>query len=107
MVTEPALPGADQVAAAVRLLSAMAHPARLVTLLALSARAGLSVGDLQEVTGLEQSALSHQLRVLREARLVVAARRGRLRVYSLADHHVAHIVRDAVLHAGEPPGGSA
>lgn len=99
-----ALPPAAHVAAAARLLAAMAHPARLLTLLALSRRDGLTVGDLQAITGLEQSALSHQLRVLREARLVAAARRGRSRVYSLADHHVAHIVGDAVLHASEAPG---
>lgn len=86
---------------AVDLLSAMAHPARLCVLLALSRRGPQSAGALAEVCGLEQSAASHQLRVLREARLVSAVRDGKRIIYRLADEHVAQIVEDAVAHAAE------
>jgi len=60
-----------------------------------------SAGELATATGLEQTALSHQLHALREARLVESTREGRLRLYRLTDKHVAHIVRDALIHAEE------
>jgi DNA-binding transcriptional ArsR family regulator len=53
------------------------------------------VGDLTEALGMEQSAVSHQLRVLREHNLVRAEKAGRRRVYALYDEHVA-----TLLHAG-------
>ncbi|MGE0321986.1 MAG: ArsR/SmtB family transcription factor [Polyangiaceae bacterium] len=86
---------------AVDLLSAMAHPARLRVLLALSRRGPQSAGALAELCGLEQSAASHQLRVLRDARLVAAERDGKRIIYRLADDHVAQIVEDALAHAAE------
>lgn len=86
---------------AVDLLSAMAHPARLRVLLALCRRGPQSAGALAELCGLEQSAASHQLRVLRDARLVASEREGKRIIYRLADAHVAQIVEDAVAHAAE------
>lgn len=56
-----------------------------------------SVSDLTEVLGMEQSAVSHQLRVLREHRLVRAERIGRRRLYALYDEHVRTLL-DAGLH---------
>ena len=82
------------------LFGAIAHPARLTTLLVLS-DGRRSVSELQEATGLSQTAMSHQLRILREAHLVTATRDGRRVLYDLDDHHVAHIVRDAVAHSAE------
>ena len=54
-----------------------------------------SVTDLTEALGMEQSAVSHQLRVLREHDLVRAEKVGRRRLYALYDEHVS-----ALLHAG-------
>ncbi len=85
----------------VGLFSACAHPARLTVLLLLAEGQARSVSELQEATGLSQTATSHQLRVLRDAHLVTATKVGRRVLYELADHHVAHIVKDAVVHAGE------
>ncbi len=87
----------------VALFAALAHPVRLRVLLLLDG-GDRTVSELQEATGVEQSALSHQLATLRKARLVLTERDGRHVRYRLADHHVAHIVRDAVLHADEPGG---
>jgi len=95
------LPPSDVVEATVRLLSVLAHPGRLTVVLALSETPGLTAGELQRLAGLEQSAMSHQLRILREQRLVVAERDGRHVRYRNHDHHVAHIVADAVSHARE------
>ena len=96
-----ALPDAAALAGAVDLFAAMAHPARLLALVALGRRGPMSAGALAEITGLEQSAMSHQLRALREARLIAADRRGRRVIYRLADHHVPHLVEDALAHAAE------
>ncbi|MDF1563998.1 MAG: metalloregulator ArsR/SmtB family transcription factor [Deltaproteobacteria bacterium] len=87
--------------ATARLFKALAHPGRLQVLLLLAEEEPRSAGDLARATGLEQTALSHQLSELRKARLVEAQREGRQRLYRLADHHVAHIVKDALAHAGE------
>ncbi len=71
-----------------------------------------TVRELVEAVGMEQSAVSHQLRVLREHRLVIAERHGRERVYTLHDEHVAALLDDAVGHVrhlnkGRPAVGTA
>lgn len=91
--------------AAVALFAALAHPVRLDVLLLLEELGEATVTTLQERIGVEQSALSHQLRALRQANLARGERRGRHVVYRLADHHVAHIVRDALLHVREGDAG--
>ena len=50
---------------------------------------------------MEQSACSHQLRLLRNLGLVVGERRGRSVVYALYDHHVAELLDQAVYHVDE------
>jgi len=91
-----------EIAGALALFAALAHEGRLRALLALSRSGALSVGALAKACSLEQSAMSHQLRLLREARLVKARRVGKSVSYSLADHHVAHVICDAIAHVSEP-----
>jgi len=95
------LPPEGALQSTVGLLSAVANPTRLLVLLALNRLGPRTVGQLQTLSGIEQSALSHHLRVLRDARLVRSERRGRHVVYRLHDHHVAHIVEDAISHVIE------
>ncbi len=83
------------------MFAALAHPARLRIMLELSDHGPLSAGELTKRLKAEQSALSHQLTVLRKAAMVKSEVQGRSRLYSLADHHVAHIVGDALAHARE------
>ena len=79
-------------------LSALTAPSRLLILGRL--REGpASVTELTEAIGLEQSAISHQLRVLRSLGLVTRQRSGRSATYSLYDHHVASLLDEAVFHA--------
>ena len=61
-----------------------------------------SVGDLTAALGMEQSAVSHQLRVLREHELVRAERSGRRKLYSLHDEHVAALLRAGLEHVNRP-----
>ena len=79
-------------------LSALTAPSRLLILGRL--REGpASVTELTKAVGLEQSTISHQLRVLRSLGLVTRQRSGRNATYSLYDHHVASLLDEAVFHA--------
>lgn len=78
-------------------LQALATPSRLLILAQL--REGpRGATELADAVGMEQSACSHQLRLLRNLGLVVGERRGRSVVYSLYDHHVAELLDQAVYH---------
>lgn len=59
------------------------------------------VGDIAEGLSMEQSAISHQLRILKQMKLVVAARAGKQIHYSLADDHIAHILTMGLDHIRE------
>ena len=90
---------------AVDLLACMAHPTRLAVLARLHRQGPAHVGTLREELGVEQSALSHHLRHLREARLVVGERDGKRVEYQLHDAHIGCIVEDTLQHAAELSGG--
>jgi DNA-binding transcriptional ArsR family regulator len=85
---------AERVAEAMHALST---PSRVLILAQLRERPR-SVSELVAAVGMEQSAVSHQLRLLRDTGLVVGERQGRRVVYSLYDHHVAWLVDQAVGH---------
>jgi DNA-binding transcriptional ArsR family regulator len=57
-----------------------------------------SVGALAEAVGMEASAVSHQLRSLRQLGLVIGERRGKQVIYGLHDSHVAELLDQAVFH---------
>ncbi|WP_338146111.1 metalloregulator ArsR/SmtB family transcription factor [Streptomyces scabichelini] len=78
-------------------LQALATPSRLHILLTLR-HAPHPVGALAAAVGMEQSAVSHQLRLLRTLGLVTGRRDGRRIVYSLYDDHVAQLLDQAVHH---------
>lgn len=90
----------DQHRAAAELLRALANPHR-VRIVDLLARNPMVVGDLVDALGVDQPLVSQHLKVLRDARLLSAERRGREMLYSLSDDHIAHIVGDAIIHASE------
>lgn len=89
--------------AAADLLRALANPHRIAIVLEL-ARGDRFVHELVEALGVAQPLVSQHLRVLKDVDLVVGHRRGREVAYGLTDVHVAHIVGDAVTHAGEQRG---
>lgn len=61
----------------------------------------LCVCDLANVLGMSVSAISHQLRLLREARLVRARRDGRMVYYALDDHHITALLAEGLRHVQE------
>lgn len=79
-------------------LQALATPSRLRILSQLRGRA-MAVGDLAAAVQMEPSAVSHQLRLLRNLGLVTGVRAGRSIVYSLYDTHVAQLLDEAVYHS--------
>ena len=78
-------------------LQALSTPSRLLILARL--REGpLAATELAAEVGMEQSACSHQLRLLRNLGLVLGTRKGRSVVYSLYDNHVAELLDQALYH---------
>ncbi len=61
----------------------------------------LCVCAIAELLGMEQSAISHQLRVLKDAKLVTSRREGKTVFYSLADDHVNLIIAQGYNHITE------
>ena len=61
----------------------------------------LCVNDIVETVGMSQTAVSHQLRVLKQSRLVKYRRQGKSMMYSLADDHVKKIIECAMEHVEE------
>jgi DNA-binding transcriptional ArsR family regulator len=93
-----AAPPDDLLALVVAAFGALADPTRARILYALIRRP-LCVRDLALVVGVSESAVSHQLRVLRDRRLVKPRRAGNVIYYRLDDHHVAALFREAEYHA--------
>lgn len=80
--------------------SALADPHRLKLLSAL-AQQELCVCDLAAAVKMGESAVSHQLRVLRSQRLVKYRRQGRNVYYGLADDHIISLYREVAEHLDE------
>ena len=73
----------------VRIISALLH-------------SPMCVCDIAVLLGMSKSAISHQLRVLRQTRLVKYRRNGKVVFYSLDDRHVGAILKQALAHVNEP-----
>jgi len=78
----------------------LGDPTRVRILDAL-ARAEVAVCDLADVLGLTQSAVSHQLRLLRSMRLVRSRREGRHIFYAVDDDHIARLFKQGLEHVQE------
>lgn len=63
--------------------------------------AEMCVCDIAALLGMTQSAISHQLRALKNARLVKSRREGKTVFYSLADDHVKTIIDQGLEHVSE------
>jgi ArsR family transcriptional regulator, nickel/cobalt-responsive transcriptional repressor len=78
-------------------MQALSTPSRLHILGTLH-RGPSPVNELAAAVGMEPSAVSHQLRVLRHLGLVVGRREGRQVVYDLYDDHVGELLEQAISH---------
>lgn len=91
------------VSALSEIFKALGDPTR-VRILDAVYRAELCVGDLAELLGLSESAVSHQLRLLRGLRLVRPRRAGQQIFYSLDDHHIVRLFAQGLEHVEERQG---
>lgn len=78
-------------------MQALATPSRL-RILARLYDGPASVGEISEAIGMDGSAVSHQLRILRHLGLVSGEREGRRVNYSLHDEHVGQLLEQAMSH---------
>ena len=94
--------GVDGATRVAELFGTLADPsrARILHLLAVSGQA-LCVCDIALVVGMSVSALSHQLRFLRERGAVSREKVGRIAYYRLVDDHLRRLVLDASTHVAE------
>ena len=60
-----------------------------------------SVSEIIKLTGMEQSAISHQLRILKDSRLVRSTRSGKSMIYQLDDEHIFDILDQVKSHINE------
>ncbi|MFJ8667685.1 ArsR/SmtB family transcription factor [Streptomyces sp. NPDC093600] len=88
---------AESAATIAATLQALATPSRLMILTKLR-QGPCGVTELADSVDMEQSAVSHQLRLLRALGLVTGVRQGRRIEYSLYDNHVAQLLDEAVYH---------
>ncbi len=90
----------EAVMAAAGIFKALSDVPRLRILEAL-AQGEFCVTELARLSGDEISTVSQRLRVLKSERLVKDTRRGKHKLYSIADQHVLELVRNALAHAQE------
>ena len=100
MAARSAMPAEEITTAASDFFKAFSDKTRLRILAALVS-AELCVCDIADSLSMTQSAISHQLRILKEKQLVKARRDGKTIYYSLADAHVATIISQGLNHVLE------
>jgi len=92
---------ADDAAAALAETFKVLGDVTRVRILDALARDEVAVCDLAEMLGVTQSAVSHQLRLLRHARLVKSRRDGQHIYYTLDDHHIVGLFEQGLEHVQE------
>ncbi|HEY3340787.1 MAG TPA: metalloregulator ArsR/SmtB family transcription factor [Anaerolineae bacterium] len=87
----------DTAARTAELFGALGDPNR-VRIIAMLLQTEMNVGDLARAVTMSESAVSHQLRILRQMRLVRVDKRGRQVYYALDDEHVAELIKLVLQH---------
>ena len=93
-------PKSDSLGRLSDLFQLLSDPNRIKILFALS-REEICVCDLSALIGMSESAVSHQLRLLRALRLVKSRKDGRVVYYSLSDSHVTRLLEMSLEHENE------
>lgn len=100
------LPDVAATSEAVRVFLALGNPVRLRLVHSL-AHHELCVGDIAHILGLTMAAVSHELRLLRDLKLVAKRDEGRRTFYRVVDGVVSELVHDCLRHVGGQKRGSA
>ena len=94
------LPKSDTLIGLSDLFKSLSDPTRIRILFSLS-KEEVCVCDLSALLGMSDSAVSHQLRLLRALRLVKSRKEGRVVYYSLTDDHVTKLLEMCLEHENE------
>ncbi len=94
------LPKAEDLTLLADFFKVFGDPTRIKILSSL-AESEMCVCDIAYLLNMSQSAISHQLRVLKQARLVKNRKDGKVVYYSLDDDHVKQIIGQGLVHIGE------
>ncbi len=92
------IPNSVELERIAELFKVLGDPTRMQILTALFVQNELCVCDISDLLGMSQSAISHQLRLLRTTHLVKNRREGKSIYYSLDDTHVATIIAQGLEH---------
>ena len=101
---EKALPKNEELLEVAETYKVLGDPTRLKIVLALSYEE-LCVCDLSSLVGISVSGVSHQLRLLRNNRIVKYRRDGKMAFYSLDDKHIGNIITEVLNHVKESHNG--
>ena len=99
-LAEDKMPDSDTLFEVAELFKLFGDATRVKILWSLSQHE-LCVCDLAQLIGMNQSAVSHQLRILKQGRLVKSRREGKSIFYSLADSHVETVLAQGMEHISE------
>lgn len=91
----------DEMSILVELFKVFGDYTRIKVLSFLLDTPSVCVSDLAQALGMTSSAISHQLKILKQSRLVKSKREGKQIYYSLADEHVVLILEKAIEHVLE------
>ena len=94
------MPSEEELTGLAELYKAFGDYTRIRVLFALSG-GEICVCDLAEALHMTQSAISHQLRILKQSKLIRARRDGKQVFYSLADNHVKTMIDQGIEHVRE------
>lgn len=95
--TMASMPSEEDMLSLAECFKVLSDTTRLKIIIALL-ESELCVCDICHVVSLSQSAVSHQLRVLRAARLAKYRKEGKMVYYSIDDNHVTDIIKQAIEH---------
>lgn len=98
---QSALPAETQQEALAEFFRVMGSSTRVGILCCLMAQEEMCVGDIAAALGMTQSAVSNQLKLLRQSRLIRSRRDGKMIYYALSDHHPGDIIRFGLEHISE------
>lgn len=94
------LPSEDDIVDISEIFNLLGDPTRMRILSALRIKE-LCVGDIAALMEISQSGVSHQLRLLKKARIIKGRRDGKMIYYSLNDDHIDHMIMTALEHINE------